>query len=186
VTSRGDRQKPIFEDDEDRLAFLKMLAEVAKRLNWLCHAYCLMANHYHLVVETPEGNLSKGMRRLDGMYPQASTDAMGERGVRPHRNLRLQESYPMRYIATMLVVRQTVAYAEWFSGLRDRTAKTRIDIRIRRLALGNPGDVKPVGEGVSTSRELRPWLSRVLRPEGEYVRGFAGRWRQGNPRPRHT
>lgn len=58
----------------------------------------------------------------------------------------------MRYIATMLEVRQTVAYAEWFSGLRDRTAKTRIDIRIRRLALGNPGDVKPVGEGVSELR----------------------------------
>ncbi len=52
----------------------------------------------------------------------------------------------------MLVVRQTVTYAEWFSGLRDRTAKTRIDIRIRRLSLGNPGDAKPVGEGVSELR----------------------------------
>ena len=52
----------------------------------------------------------------------------------------------------MLEVRQTVTYAEWFSGLRDRTAKTRIDIRIRRLSLGNAGDVKPVGEGVSELR----------------------------------
>jgi putative addiction module killer protein len=52
----------------------------------------------------------------------------------------------------MLEVRQTVAYTEWFTGLRDRTAKARIDIRIRRLSLGNPGDVKPVGEGVSELR----------------------------------
>lgn len=52
----------------------------------------------------------------------------------------------------MLEVRQTVTYAEWFSGLRDRLAKTRIDIRIRRLSLGNAGDVKPVGEGVSELR----------------------------------
>lgn len=43
-------------------------------------------------------------------------------------------------------------YSEWFADLRDRTAKTRIDIRIRRLSLGNPGDVKPIGEGVSELR----------------------------------
>ena len=52
----------------------------------------------------------------------------------------------------MREVRQSQTYAEWFNGLRDRTAKTRIDIRIRRLSLGNPGDVKPVGEGVSELR----------------------------------
>jgi len=48
----------------------------------------------------------------------------------------------------MLEVRQTAAYADWFTNLRDRAAKVRIDIRIRRLSLGNPGDAKPVGEGV--------------------------------------
>jgi putative addiction module killer protein len=52
----------------------------------------------------------------------------------------------------MLEVRQSQTYAEWFKDLRDRTAKARIDIRIRRLSLGNPGDVKPVGEGVSELR----------------------------------
>lgn len=49
-------------------------------------------------------------------------------------------------------VRQTAVYATWFAGLRDRHARARIDIRIRRLALGNPGDVKPIGEGVSELR----------------------------------
>ncbi len=52
----------------------------------------------------------------------------------------------------MLEVRQTSLYSEWFADLRDRAAKVRIDIRIRRLSLGNPGDVKPVGEGVSELR----------------------------------
>ncbi len=52
----------------------------------------------------------------------------------------------------MIEVRQTSVFAEWFADLRDRQAKTRIDIRIRRLSLGNAGDVKPVGEGVSELR----------------------------------
>ncbi len=52
----------------------------------------------------------------------------------------------------MIEIRQTEAYASWFEGLRDREAKSRILIRIRRLSLGNPGDVKPVGEGVSELR----------------------------------
>ena len=52
----------------------------------------------------------------------------------------------------MLEVRQTQTYAEWFKGLRDRTTRTRIDIRVRRLSLGNPGDVKPVGDGISELR----------------------------------
>jgi putative addiction module killer protein len=52
----------------------------------------------------------------------------------------------------MLEIRETPAYAAWFGGLRDREAKARIDIRIRRLSLGNPGDVRSVGEGVSELR----------------------------------
>lgn len=49
----------------------------------------------------------------------------------------------------MIQIQQTEAYAQWFSGLRDRVARSRIDIRIRRLSLGNAGDAKPVGESVS-------------------------------------
>ena len=52
----------------------------------------------------------------------------------------------------MLEIRQTAIYAKWFASLRDRIARARIDIRLRRLSLGNPGDVKPVGEGVSELR----------------------------------
>ncbi len=70
VTSRGDRREPIYDDDDDRTQWLEVLAKVCKRYNWRVHAYCLMGNHYHLVIETPEGNLSKGMRQLNGVYTQ--------------------------------------------------------------------------------------------------------------------
>ncbi|PLW80950.1 addiction module toxin RelE [Kineobactrum sediminis] len=72
VTSRGDRQERIFEDNGDRFMFLALLGEVIERHNWVCHAYCLMTNHYHLVVATPDANLSRGMRQLNGMFTQAS------------------------------------------------------------------------------------------------------------------
>jgi REP element-mobilizing transposase RayT len=72
VTSRGDRKEKIYEDNLDRLKFLDVLEEVIGSHNWICHAYCLMGNHYHLVIQTPDGNLSKGMRQLNGVYTQAS------------------------------------------------------------------------------------------------------------------
>ena len=64
VTSRGDRREDIYHDDKDRQAWLSVLAQVCKRFNWTVHAYCLMSNHYHLLVETLEANLSAGMRQL--------------------------------------------------------------------------------------------------------------------------
>ncbi|MFA5353793.1 MAG: transposase [Thermodesulfovibrionales bacterium] len=70
VTSRGNARDKIFEDDLDREAFLFTLSSVVRRYNWLCHAYCLMDNHYHLMIETPDGNLSIGMRQLNGVYTQ--------------------------------------------------------------------------------------------------------------------
>ena len=72
VTVRGDRQERIYEDDQDRQRFLKILGEVITQCNWVCHTYCLMDNHYHLVIETPNGNLAKGMRQLNGVFTQAS------------------------------------------------------------------------------------------------------------------
>ena len=72
VTSRGDRRENIYEDDTDRECFLKTCEQVIENFNWICHAYCLMSNHYHLVIETPDGNLSKGMRQLNGVFTQAS------------------------------------------------------------------------------------------------------------------
>ena len=72
VTVRGDRREDIFEDDQDRQQFLLVLGQVIVRFNWLCLAWCLMDNHYHLLIQTPDANLSKGMRQLNGVYTQFS------------------------------------------------------------------------------------------------------------------
>ena len=50
------------------MAWFEKLAEVCKRLNWTCHAYCQITNHYHLIIETLDANRSKGMRQLNGVY----------------------------------------------------------------------------------------------------------------------
>ena len=67
VTSRGDGREDIYLDDSDRLAWLDVLAKCCERFNWVVHAWCQMSNHYHLLIETPEANLSAGMRQLNGV-----------------------------------------------------------------------------------------------------------------------
>ena len=64
VMSRGNRREKIFLDDVDRQDFIKTLAEACQKTGWQVHAYCLMPNHYHLVLETPEPNLVAGMKSL--------------------------------------------------------------------------------------------------------------------------
>jgi len=70
ITSRGNGKQKIFFKDNDRKIFLNLLWEVVEREKWICYAYCLMDNHYHLLVETRRPNLSRGMRELNGIYAQ--------------------------------------------------------------------------------------------------------------------
>lgn len=70
VTSRGNARDDIYLSDEDRVAWLGTLGQVCTRFNWVCHAYCQMTDHYHIVIETPDANLSQGMRQLNGVYTQ--------------------------------------------------------------------------------------------------------------------
>jgi len=65
ITSRGDRREDIYEDDEDQKTFLDIVGKVVTDFKWLCHGYCLMSNHYHLIVETLDGNLATGMLSHD-------------------------------------------------------------------------------------------------------------------------
>jgi REP element-mobilizing transposase RayT len=80
VTARGNRRDVIYDDDGDRWLLLDILGDAVERFNWLCHAYCLMTNHYHLVVGTPDGNLAKGMRQLNGVYTQTINRRHGRSG----------------------------------------------------------------------------------------------------------
>jgi putative transposase len=80
VTSRGDRREDIYLNDADRQAWLTVLAQVCQRFHWTVYAYCLMDNHYHLLVQTPDANLSAGMRQLNGVYTQLVNRAHGRVG----------------------------------------------------------------------------------------------------------
>lgn len=80
VTSRGNERKAVFKGDADRINLLNTLQHVNKRYNWICHAYCLMDNHYHLLIETPDGNLALGMRQLNGVYTQLFNKRHGRAG----------------------------------------------------------------------------------------------------------
>ena len=68
VLNRGDRREPIFKDDRDRDIFLETLSQAAQKTGWQIHAYCLINNHFHLVVETPNANLVAGMAWLQSTY----------------------------------------------------------------------------------------------------------------------
>jgi len=92
ITSRGDRREDIYDSDADRERFIKILGDVCRRFNWVCHAHCLMSNHYHLLIETPDANLSKGMRQLNGVYTQAYNRA----------NRRVGHVFQGRYKAIMV------------------------------------------------------------------------------------
>jgi len=92
VTSRGDRREAIYADDVDRTVWLDVFAEICDFCNWVCHAWCQMTNHYHFVVETPDANLARGMRQLNGIYTQAVN--------RRHR--RVGHVYQGRYKAVLV------------------------------------------------------------------------------------
>ena len=72
VTSRGDRRENIYVTDQDRLLWLQLFSDTCERFNWVCHAWCLMDNHYHILIETMEANLARGMRHLNGVFTQTT------------------------------------------------------------------------------------------------------------------
>ena len=80
VTSRGNNRAAIFCDDADRVLFLDLLGETVKRSHFLVHEYTLMTNHYHLVIETPETTLSRGMKWLNQTYAQRMNKKYGRSG----------------------------------------------------------------------------------------------------------
>lgn len=80
LTARGNARAAIFSDDEDRRRFLELLGKEVAQQGWRLYAYCLMDNHYHLLVETPEPNLAAGMRRFNGVYTQTFNRRHGRVG----------------------------------------------------------------------------------------------------------
>lgn len=88
VTTKGEGGRSLYLDESDRSSFLEILDEVVERYFWVCHAYCLMDDHYHVVIETLESTLSKGMRQLNGMYTQRFHQRHQETGPLFHGRFR--------------------------------------------------------------------------------------------------
>jgi REP element-mobilizing transposase RayT len=80
VTSRGNNRAIIFVDDVDYQTFLRMLGDVASKRGWVRHAYCLIPNHYHLLIEVPELDLARGMQLLNGRYARRFNQRHGRDG----------------------------------------------------------------------------------------------------------
>lgn len=80
VTSRGNERGAVFTNDQDRALFIDTLSSVVEKYKWTCHAYCLMGNHYHLLIETPYANLAVGMRQLNGVFTQKFNRRHGRTG----------------------------------------------------------------------------------------------------------
>lgn len=80
VYARGNRKQAIYLDDVDRQSYLVLLGQVVVRQGWRCLAYCLMDNHVHLLVQTPQPNLAAGMQRLHGLHAQAFNRRHGTSG----------------------------------------------------------------------------------------------------------
>jgi putative transposase len=80
ATARGVAKMPIYHDDNDRRNFLSLLAFAVDRHEWTCQAFCLMTNHYHLVIDTTRENLSDGMQILNGDYAQGFNSKYGRWG----------------------------------------------------------------------------------------------------------
>lgn len=110
--SRGNRKSSIFEDDHDRDRFLDIVGEASERYAVLCLAYCLMGNHYHLVLEPPRRNLSWMMRYVNGVYTQYSNRRHGRTGhlfAGPFRSIPVENDHYLRTVVKYVVTNPIAA-----------------------------------------------------------------------------
>ncbi len=105
VFTRGNNKQNIFRETSDRTYFLNLLSFVISKHSWLCHSYCLMGNHYHLLLETPHGGLSEGMHAINGAYTTTFNKKYGNIGHvlqgRYHSPLIVQENHFMELLRYM-------------------------------------------------------------------------------------
>lgn len=122
VLARGNERRAIFWDDGDRRRFLELVAELDARFHWRILFYCLMSNHYHLLVKTPEPNLARGMRHLNGVYAQSFNRRHGRVGhlLQGRYGARLVEEDEHLLAVARYIVRNPVR-----AGLCDRPSDWR-------------------------------------------------------------
>ncbi|WP_224961202.1 transposase [Geomonas subterranea] len=128
VTSRGNARADIFLDDADRRTFLNTLSSVVLRYNWICHAYCLMGNHYHLIIETPDANLSQGMRQLNGAYTQTFNKRHGRVGHISQGRFRAVVVQQDSHLPGIVTLRGTEPHPRWNGGASGAMALEQLSV----------------------------------------------------------
>jgi len=110
VYARGSRQQEIYRTGADRTIYLRFLAQTVERYGWHCLAYCLMGNHVHLLIETPDANLGQGMQRLHGRYAQRMNQRYGTKGAlfESRYGRVLMENDAQLWMATRYIARNPV------------------------------------------------------------------------------
>jgi putative transposase len=176
VTTRGNLRAPIFLADDDRRRFLGLLERACHRDELVCHAYCLMGNHYHLLVETPRANLGAAMHRINSGYVQWFNSRHGSEGhlfERRYRS-RIMDGQGREMDAARYIVRNPVRAGlctrpeEWrwsshaaTAGLRQGQPFLHVDTVRSWFGDGAAGYRAFVDAGVDAPQE-RPSLERII------------------------
>ncbi len=169
ITSRGVDGRAIFMDDDDRLLFLALLVRTIERFGWRCHAYCLMGNHFHLVIECGQPALSDGMERLNGLYASSFNHRYGRAGHLFQRRFESKAIADERYLAT-------VCDYVWANPVRVGLCAHRRDWRWGGLGVPRR---RPVRSGRPRAAAPSRVVRRVRRP-----RSCASAPRRGSARSR--
>ena len=188
VTNRGNRKQRIFRDNADRFFFLRELARTTARHQWNCLSYCLMENHFHLVIETPEATLGQGMHQLGSHYAHEFNRRHGTGGGHLFQErfgsvlVRSDAQFAqlLRYVALNPVkagLCEEPARWRWSSHralLHDSPARARVEALLevwggepgtRYAHLFNPGHVLEARFGSDDPWTHRPPLEELLRGE---------------------
>ena len=112
VMNRGDQREDIFRDDQDRDKFLGTLTEACWKTEWQVHAYCLMRNHFHLVLETPQPNLVFGMKWLLGTYLRVELEKLG---WKEHALRIVSKAHPVKVQLAKLLRKQSTMSLKWIA-----------------------------------------------------------------------
>ncbi|HJV01209.1 MAG TPA: transposase [Burkholderiaceae bacterium] len=200
VTARGNRQDAIFRTDSDRLAWLSFLGETCRRFNFVVSAYCQMTNHYHLLLETINGELARGMRHLNGNYSRYYNRAHGLVGHvfqgRYQAILCQRDTYLLelsRYIELNPVRARMVALpTEWpwssyqaTIGLVDAPVWLDVDTVLKRFG-SNLRDARSsyrqfVAAGIGGSSPLARVANGLLLGDEKFQASLIGTEHAGNP-----
>ena len=150
LTSRGNARSNIYVTDADRIEFLNLLAQTCQRFNWHSYAWCLMSNHYHLLIETSEANLSRGMRHINGVYTQTFNRTHQHVGYLFHGRYKAilveKDSYLLEVIRFVLLspvragMTKTAGQYPWSSYRAMISKTTTLDWLERDWILGHYGE----------------------------------------------